>query len=220
LKLAVSGATGRMGTQVLKIAEGRNDVFRAVYPVRRFSSFKESVDLVIDFSLPEALEELVGFCESTKTPLVSGTTGFSVEQQRKLKELGRKVPVLWAPNMSLGVMVVSRMLEELKLLSDWTFSIEETHHVHKKDRPSGTALKLKEILERVIHKPLPDPTSFRQGEVIGEHRITAKGPYEEISIEHRATDRRVFAQGAVQAGLWLVSQKPGFYALTDLTLDF
>lgn len=218
LTLIVYGASGRMGGQVLDLAKDQG-LFKQIHPVRRFQNFSEAGDVVIDFSLPQAMEELVQFCKNKKVPLVSGTTGLDEKHMAALKELSKTVPVLWSPNMSLGVMVITRCLREFRLLSDWEFKISETHHIHKKDKPSGTALRLKEELERAIGRKVNEPEAERIGEVIGDHQIKAQGPFEEISIEHRATDRRIFAQGAIQAALWIVGKAPGFYSLQDL-LDF
>lgn len=204
-----------MGAHVQQVAANTAGIDR-VLPVKRLAEFKDQGDVVVDFSLPEALPELLKYCETHKVPLVSGTTGLSAQDKEALKTLSRKVPVLWSPNMSLGVMVVSKMLQHFAALSDWTFTMEETHHVHKKDKPSGTALRLKEVLESHIGKAIPMPEAFRRGEVIGDHKVLAQGPFEEISIEHKASDRRVFAQGAVQAALWLAGKPAGFYSLEDL----
>ena len=216
LTLVVSGGNGRMGQQVQKLASDSNQ-FAQVYPVSRFKDFNKTGDVVIDFSLPEALDDLIKYCEKHKTPLVSGTTGLNSDQINELKKLSRSVPVLWSPNMSLGVMVVSKMIQELKTLSDWKIQISETHHIHKKDSPSGTAIRLKELVEAAVGHEIDPIDAKREGEVIGDHQILIQGPFEEISIEHRATDRRIFAQGAIRAAIWLVNQKPGFYSLQDLS---
>lgn len=218
LTLIVYGATGRMGGQVLDLAKDQN-AFKKVHPVRRLEEFNGKGDVVIDFSLPQAMNDLIRFCKEKKVPLVSGTTGLNENHMSALQDLSKTVPVLWSPNMSLGIMVITRCLRELRLLSDWQFKISETHHVHKKDKPSGTALRLKEELEKAIGRKIEEPESQRVGEVIGDHQVKALGPFEEISIEHKATDRRIFAQGAIQAALWIVGKEPGFYSLQDL-LDF
>lgn len=217
LDLIVYGATGRMGKQVVQLAES-DPVFSAIHSVRRFDEFKGHGDVVVDFSLPQAFDSLIQFCGGTKTPLVSGTTGLSEKQFDELRGLSQKVPVLWSANMSLGVMVVTRMLKEMSALSGWSFNISETHHIHKKDSPSGTAIKLKEALEQSVGMALPEPKSIREGEVIGDHSILAQGPFEEIILSHHATDRRLFALGALSAAKWLVCQKPGLYSLQDIVI--
>ncbi len=218
LELIVYGATGRMGQQVIRLAEEQK-VFNAVHPVKRFSDFKSKGDVIIDFSLPEALDALVEYATKNKIPVVSGTTGLGAEQMERLRELSKITPVLWAPNMSLGVTLISKFLEGLSILSDWKFEIQETHHIHKKDKPSGTALRLKESIEKAIGKAIPVPESIREGEVIGDHVVKITGPFEEITLEHRATDRRIFAQGAIRAAVWLTEQPPGFYSLQNM-IDF
>ncbi|NCN40578.1 4-hydroxy-tetrahydrodipicolinate reductase [bacterium] len=218
LSLVVYGSTGRMGQQVLQVAKDLKPSFKKLHGVRRMKDFSESGDVVIDFSLPQAQADLVQYCRDHQVPLVSGTTGLEKKEMENLKALSKLVPVLWAPNMSLGVMVVTRMLKEFKILSDWNYSLFETHHVHKKDKPSGTALRLKEALEMAVGHEVPKVTAFREGEVIGDHKVFAQGEFEEISLEHKATDRRVFAQGSIQAALWLVDQSPGFYSLEDMAI--
>lgn len=217
LELIVYGASGRMGKQVIQLAES-DLVFTTIHKVRHFDEFENGGSVIIDFSLPQALGPLIKYCRETKTPVVSGTTGLSEGQFSELKELSKEVPVLWSANMSLGVMVVTRMLREMSALKEWSFKISETHHVHKKDSPSGTALKLKEALEKAVGEILPEPESIREGEVIGDHSILAIGPFEQITLNHHATDRRLFAQGALSAAKWLVSQKPGFYSLQDIVI--
>lgn len=215
LELIVYGASGRMGQSVIEVAKNDSD-FKKIIPIKRFSDFKKQGDVVVDFSLPAALSELVQYCDLSKTPLVSGTTGLSSSQMGELKNLARRIPVLWSPNMSLGVLLLQKLLKEFRFLSDWNFDLEETHHIHKKDKPSGTALRLKEVLEEATGKSHLSIQSIRRDEVIGDHVVRARGPFEEIYIEHKATDRRVFAQGAIRAAKWLYDQPPGFYSLYDI----
>ncbi|HAG92047.1 MAG TPA: 4-hydroxy-tetrahydrodipicolinate reductase [Bdellovibrionales bacterium] len=218
LKLGVYGSTGRMGKQVLEVSQQWSPSFKSIEPIRRFSEFQGQADVIVDFSLPQAQGDLISYCERSKCALVSGTTGLSNSHMDDFKALAEKVSVLWAPNMSMGVMVLNRMLREFKNLAQWEFELSETHHVHKKDKPSGTALAIQKNLEGILGHSIPPVQAFRQGEVIGDHKVKAHSPFEEISIEHRATDRRVFAQGAIKAAIWLVGQGPGLYTLEDLAI--
>ena len=138
LKLGVYGSTGRMGKQVLEVSQQWSPSFKSIEPIRRFSEFQGQADVIVDFSLPQAQGDLISYCERSKCALVSGTTGLSNSHMDDFKALAEKVSVLWAPNMSMGVMVLNRMLREFKNLAQWEFELSETHHVHKKDKPSGT----------------------------------------------------------------------------------
>ncbi len=176
----------------------------------------KQVSLVIDFSLPELTAGVIAWCMKNETPLVSGVTGISNELKAKFAEAGRSIPVLWAPNMSLGVAVLSRMLSELKHLSGFEFQIEELHHSRKKDKPSGTALFLQETLEAAVGQEAPEPLAIRGGGIFGIHRIWAMGEEETLTLEHNAMNRRVFARGAMKAAQWLLQQPAGQYTLNDM----
>jgi len=173
------------------------------------------VDVVIDFSLPELTDDVIDWCVANKKPLVSGVTGISLEQKKHFTQAGQTIPALWAPNMSLGVAVLSRMLAEFRNLKGFEFQIEELHHKRKKDKPSGTALFLQEKMEAAIGEEAPAPLAIRGGGIFGIHRIWAMGEEETITLEHNAMNRRVFARGALKAAQWLLSQKQGLYQLDD-----
>ena len=225
--LAIIGASGRMGAELLSLAVengfnvstgvGRSRLavgeLALVDHVSKLDPSK--VDVVIDFSLPELTNDVVAWCVANKKPLVSGVTGLSDEQQSKITQAAKTIATLWAPNMSLGVAVMSRMLSELANLKGFEFQIEELHHKRKKDRPSGTALFLQEKLEAAIGEKAPEPVSIRGGGIFGIHRVWAMGEEETITLEHNAMNRRVFARGALKAASWLLRQAPGLYVLTD-----
>lgn len=226
--LAIVGASGRMGAELLALAQefgftvtggvGRTNMsVCTISLVDHVSKIDPSrVDVIVDFSLPALTNDVLAWCEANHKPLVSGVTGISPEQKLKFANLGQTVATLWAPNMSLGVAVLSRMLAELSNLEDFEFQIEEVHHKHKKDKPSGTALFLQQKLEAAIGSSVPEPLSIRGGGVFGIHRIWAMGEEETLTLEHTATNRRVFARGALKAAVWLLTQKPGLYVLNDV----
>lgn len=227
IKVAVLGASGRMGQEVLKVLSEYKDLEAslAVSRTQNVAGFLKSssslddiksVDVVIDFSLPETFNENVESCIKYKKPLVSGVTGLSLEQHKNLLKAGESIAVLWAPNMSLGVAVLNKTLQQLGDLKDYDFQIEETHHQHKKDKPSGTALHLQKTLEKSVGKKLPEPLAIRGGGVFGLHRIFVMGPEETLVFEHQALGRGVFARGAVRAAQWLVQQKQGIYKIEDI----
>lgn len=176
-----------------------------------------SVDGVIDFSQPAGLMDAVKWCAKNRKFLVSGTTGLSRGQLIRLKAYARRTPILWSANMSLGVAALKQALSVFSGLDGFDFQIEEIHHKHKVDAPSGTALDLQEKLKAVVGKKnLRQPMSIRAGGVRGIHRVLAIGEGEVLTFEHVALDRSVFAAGAIKAALWLASKKPGFYNFEDL----
>jgi 4-hydroxy-tetrahydrodipicolinate reductase len=227
-QIAIIGASGRMGAELLSLAaEHGFEVSGGVGRTLKTASGIALVDhvskldpsktkLVIDFSLPELTPDVVAWCVTNKIPLVSGVTGISTEMKSLIQKGSSAIPVLWAPNMSLGVAVLSRMLSELKHLNGFEFQIEEFHHSRKKDKPSGTALFLQEKMEAAIGAKAPEPVAIRGGGIFGIHRIWAMGEEETITLEHNAMNRRVFARGAMKAAQWLIHQRPGLYTLNDM----
>jgi 4-hydroxy-tetrahydrodipicolinate reductase len=191
-------------------------------------------DVVIDFSAAPAIVALTRAVKRAKVALVSGTTGLDEAAQRALSETAEIAPVLWAPNMSLGIELLARLVEQAAaaLGEDYDVEIVETHHRQKIDAPSGTALRLAEAVQRAR----PDLVtkhgrqgmtgarkrselgmhSLRGGDIVGDHSVHLLGPSERIELTHRATERDVFARGALRAARWLVGKKPGRYALGDL----
>jgi 4-hydroxy-tetrahydrodipicolinate reductase len=230
-KLAIIGASGRMGAELLALAHefkfevvqgvGRSKLSIANLTladhVNKIDAGK--IDVVVDFSLPELTDDVVKWCVQNKKPLVSGVTGISTAQKRALSDAGKSTPILWAPNMSLGIAVLSRMLNEFRNLKGFEFQIEELHHKRKKDKPSGTALFLQEKMEAVIGEEAPPPLAIRGGGIFGIHKVWAMGEEETITLEHNAMNRRVFARGALKAAQWLVNQKPDLYTLDDVLTD-
>lgn len=216
--LGLLGSSGRMGGEILRLAEAQD---RSVLPIGRdWTMVKPAqISVVIDFSLPEGLRSAVAWCLQQGKPLVSGTTGLDVGLKADLEAAARKIPVLWSANMSIGVHVLARAIESLSPLQGWEFQISETHHRHKKDKPSGTALFLQTQLQKALGTVrLPEPESRREGEVIGDHVISAKSSEEVLTFEHRALSRAVFARGALLAADWLAKKgrKPGLYTMADV----
>jgi 4-hydroxy-tetrahydrodipicolinate reductase len=191
-------------------------------------------DVAIDFSGAGAVSALARAVKRAKVALVSGTTGIDANGLAALGELAEIAPVLWAPNMSLGIEAVAQMarIAATVLGDDYDIEIVETHHRHKVDAPSGTALRLAEAVREVRsdltlrhgREGAPGPrkknelavVAIRGGDVIGDHTIQFLGPSERIEITHRATGRDLFARGALRAARWLIGKKPGRYGLRDL----
>jgi len=150
-----------------------------------------------------------------KIPLVSGTTGLTAAQQKKFFLLGQKLPLLWAPNMSLGMAYFKKMIRSMGP-AEHEVLIEEIHHKHKKDKPSGTAIELESVLKASGFKNILPTVSIRGGSALGTHRVYSFLEDEQITIEHVAQSRTVFAKGALFAAQWLVKQSPGVYTMDDL----
>lgn len=222
--LAIVGAAGRMGKELILLLAEHEDfkVTDTVDPHGRTSAREieevdpERCDGVIDFSHPSSTMKLARWCAKHGKFLVSGTTGLTKAQQNTLKTLGRKAAILWAPNLSLGVAAMKEALKAFAGLRDFDFQIEEIHHRHKKDSPSGTAIALQDALVESVGRRVPPPVAIRGGGVRGVHRVYAMGEGEVITLEHVAMDRAIFARGAVTAAEWLVTQKKGFYGVDDL----
>ncbi|MBL7544565.1 MAG: 4-hydroxy-tetrahydrodipicolinate reductase [Bdellovibrionaceae bacterium] len=228
LNVGVVGAAGKMGKELCQAIKDAGHVpFLGFYNTKQPEGFlhnsnswqdkkNEEVELWIDFSLPDNFEvSLRGMAKYGK-PIVSGTTGISDVQKNILKEVARQAPVLWSSNMSIGVAFVNKMLSLFSSIKDFDFQIEELHHKHKKDAPSGTAKTMQENLESAIGRAIPQTLSVRGGGIFGVHRIWAMSDQEVITIEHQALNRKVFAEGALKAGLSLMKKGPGLYSMKDI----
>ena len=191
-------------------------------------------DVVVDFSSPEAGTGHAKIAAATGKALVIGTTGLDAKQTAAIKEAAKKAPILWAPNMSVGVNLLLRLVKEAaaQLGEDFDIEILEMHHRHKIDAPSGTALALgraaaegrgvdlaKKSRKSASGARKPGEIGFaslRGGDEVGVHQVMFAGPGEILELSHRATSRRVFARGALRAALWTAKQKPGLYSIADL----
>ncbi|MBX3020519.1 MAG: 4-hydroxy-tetrahydrodipicolinate reductase [Bdellovibrionales bacterium] len=218
IKLAVVGASGRMGSEIMALAgDAGFEVTAKLDKAKSWGVKAREVDIVVDFSLPAGFDQALNWCVENRKPFVSGTTGLSDKQRKQLKQAAKHIPILYSANMSVGIAVLSAMLEQFRALEDWDFHIDEVHHNQKKDRPSGTALLLDEKLGAVLDRKLPAPNSIRGGGVPGIHQVWAMGPEEVVVLQHTAFNRKVFARGALKAARWLFDKaKPGLYDLSDL----
>ena len=216
--IGLSGASGRMGQSITDLVSSEKH-FQISAQYNSRSSLEKwdpsSISAVIDFSLPHVLSSVLEWCQHNKKPLVSGTTGLSLEEQKKIKQASSVIPILWAPNTSLGIACLNEWLKTLpQTLKNWNIQIEETHHQFKKDKPSGTALFLQQTLKNEDVET-PEPISIRKGDVKGIHEVSLTSPEEVLSIKHTALDRKVFARGALKAVEWIIHQKPGLYSMKD-----
>lgn len=172
-------------------------------------------DVAVDFSLPEGFDRILDLCVARGTALVSGTTGLERGQREALAAAARQIPVLWASNFSLGVAVLNDLVERAaQALRGWDCDIVESHHVHKLDAPSGTALTLGEHARKGGAEPRY--ASLRAGDIVGEHLVQFTALGERIELVHRATNRDIFARGALHCAGRLVSRPAGSYRVRDL----
>jgi 4-hydroxy-tetrahydrodipicolinate reductase len=192
---------------------GLADGFVAIAPERMGSA--PDFDVAVDFSLPEAFDAVLALCLDRRVPLVSGTTGLDTAQKEALAAAATSIPVVWAANFSLGVAVLSDLVERAaRMLADWDCDIVESHHVHKKDAPSGTAL----ALGHRAHAGGASAryASLRAGDIVGEHTVQFAAAGERIELIHRATNRDIFARGALHVARQVIGRPPGAYAVADL----
>jgi 4-hydroxy-tetrahydrodipicolinate reductase len=172
-------------------------------------------DVAIDFSLPAGFDAILALCAARGAAFVSGTTGLTSQQRATLHSESARIQVLWAANFSLGVAVLEDLVERAAAaLRRWDCDIVETHHTRKLDAPSGTALALGAAAQRGGADPRY--VSLRAGDIIGEHLVQFAGQGERIELIHRATNRDVFARGALHAAARLAGRAPGSYRLRDL----
>jgi len=222
-KIAVIGAGGKMGQEILQILREQKIKYTGFDSEKNRLNKKalKGHQLVIDFSSPVGFSEALKLAVALEIPFISGTTGISTEQKNQLQLAAKKIPVLWSPNMSLGIALMKTAIGLFARLKGFDFQIEEFHHHRKKDRPSGTALALQETLSLALQKAgvttrLPEPMVMRAGGLVGVHKAYAVSEDELICIEHQALNRKVFATGAVRAGMWLSRQKAGLFNLEDM----
>ena len=229
-RIVIHGASGRMGQALLRLAEERPEMqvvaavsrkvtSRAVDGIPQFAASElaglPAFDVAIDFSLPEGFDPILAACVGRGAALVSGTTGLSSEQREAIAQAATRIPVLWSANFSLGVAVLGELVRRAAAaLHGWDCDIVESHHVHKKDAPSGTALALGALAEEGGAQPRY--ASLRAGDIVGEHLVQYTAPGERIELVHRATNRDIFARGALHAAARLAGRAPGQYAVRDL----
>lgn len=248
-RIAIAGSTGRMGRAVARLApehhcaivgaiaapDDAGKMLEGIQVTSDMAAAIENAECVIDFSHPAAMREIAAACAAKRIPLVSGTTNLSDDAQHALEDLAKVVPVLWAPNMSLGVQLLAEIVEQAVRRLGLGFDVEivETHHNKKIDAPSGTAKRLIEAVRcgMASDEPLKHGRegdvgarsrgeigvhAIRGGDVIGDHVVHLLGQGERLELTHRATSRDLFAHGALRAACFLVTKHPGRYTIKDL----
>ena len=251
INLAISGCLGRMGQQLIKSVRANKDFNLVTLTENKTINKKiagiklnlntneafKNTDVIIDFTIPNCTLDILKIASKLKKRLVIGTTGFSQKEELLIKKFSKKIPILKAGNMSLGVNLLMYLTEvaSKSLNDEYLSKVFEVHHKHKKDYPSGTALMLgkgiangrkKDFYNLMGKKFLNKKTfpygkkinfnSIRKGEIIGEHEVTFSSGKEIIKLNHEAFDRALYSDGALTAARWLINKKPGLYSMRDL----
>ena len=251
INLAISGCMGRMGQQLIK-SSNTNKKFKLVtltenkpfnkkiagikLDLNTEKAFKKA-HVIVDFTVPKCTLEILKVASKLKKKVVIGTTGFTQKEENLIKKYSKKIPILKAGNMSLGVNLLMYLTEIASgsLGDDYLSKVFETHHKYKKDYPSGTALMLgkgiavgkNKNLHNLIGKKFLNKkyfpfgkkinfNSIRKGKIIGEHEVTFSSGKEVITLNHEAFDRALYSEGALTAAKWLINKKAGLYSMRDL----
>ena len=251
VNLAITGCMGRMGQQLIKSSKADKNIKLTTLTENRLVKKKisgievslnhektfKNVDLIIDFTVPKCTFEVLKIASKLKKRVVIGTTGFTKKQENIIKKFSKKIPILKAGNMSLGINLLMYLTEIASKSLNNTFlnKVFEIHHKHKKDHPSGTALMLgrgiasgknKDFYKLMGKKYLNKKyfpygkkinfNSIRKGETIGEHEVTFSSGKEIITLNHEAFDRALYSEGALTAAKWLMKKKPGLYSMCNV----
>jgi 4-hydroxy-tetrahydrodipicolinate reductase len=262
IKVVIAGAAGRMGSRLVSLVRDSTALTLAgalegkshhalgedageiagsgragVAITEDLSALMERGEVVVDFSSPQATLEHLRIAAQHRRAMVIGTTGFSAPELDELKALAQRVPCVCSPNMSVGVNLIYKVIGEMAktLGEDYDIEVIEAHHRLKKDAPSGTALKIAEVLAQAVNRDLNEVgvyarkgligertkkeigiQTIRAGDIVGDHTILFGGMGERIEVTHRASSRDTFARGALRAARWVVRQPPGLYDMMDV----
>ncbi|NYT28358.1 MAG: 4-hydroxy-tetrahydrodipicolinate reductase [Candidatus Thiodubiliella endoseptemdiera] len=239
IKIAVTGASGRMGQTIIEAINQNKDVELGVAFDKDddLNNALDKFDVLIDFTRPEATLEYLAICQQSGKAMVIGTTGFSDEALVQLEKFAQNMPIVFAPNMSVGVNLSLKLLDMAARVIGKEADIEivEAHHRHKVDAPSGTALKMGEVVANALGRDLAkcavygrqgieEPrdretigfSTIRGGDVVGEHTVSFFMEGERVEITHKASSRMTFANGAVRAAIWLQGNRAGLYSMQDV----
>ena len=255
INLAITGCMGRMGQQFIKSAKSNKSFklvaltenriikkkINGIKPELNTEKAFKNTNVIIDFTVPKCTFEVLKIASKLKKRVVIGTTGFTKKEENLIKKYSKKIPILKAGNMSLGINLLMYLTEiaSKSLGNNFLSKVFEIHHKHKKDYPSGTALMLgngiakgkKKNFYNLIGKKYLNKKEFpygtkinfnsvRKGEVIGEHEVKFSSGKEIITLNHEAFDRALYSEGALSAAKWLMTKKPGLYSMRDfLNID-
>ena len=251
INLSITGCMGRMGQQLIKSSKSNNNfklvsltenkiIKKKIIGIKpglnNIDSFKNT-NVIIDFTTPRCTLEILKIASKLKKKVVIGTTGFSKKEELLIKKFSKKISILKAGNMSLGVNLLMYLTEiaSKSLGNNFLSKVYEVHHKYKVDYPSGTALMLgkgiangrNKDLDNLIGKKYLNKKSFpyskkinfnsiRKGEIIGEHEVRFSSGKEIVKLNHESFDRALYSEGALTAAMWLINKKPGFYSMRDL----
>ena len=251
INLTITGCLGRMGKQLVKssktaknfklvsITESKvvNKKINGIKLKLNSASAFKNANVIIDFTIPECTLEVLKIASKLKKRVVIGTTGFSKKEEKLIKKYSRKIPILKAGNMSLGINLLMYLTEiaSKSLGNNFLSKVFEIHHKHKKDYPSGTALMLgkgiavgkkknfyKSVGKKFLNKKIfpyskkINFNSIRKGEIVGNHKVYFSSGKETITLNHEAFDRALYSEGAFTAAKWLMGKKPGLYSMRDV----
>ena len=251
INLTITGCMGRMGQQLIKTTKKEkgfkihslteykiiNKKFSGIKPQLNNEEAFKKTDVIIDFTVPKCTFEVLKIASKLKKRIVIGTTGFTKKEEQLIVSYSKKIPILKAGNMSLGINLLMYLTEiaSKSLEKKYLSKVFEVHHKHKKDYPSGTALMLGKgiavgknknfynlIGKKFLNKkkfPYGNKINFnsiRKGEIIGEHEVLFSSGKEIIKLNHEAFDRALYSEGALSAASWLMKKKPGLYSMRDL----
>jgi len=264
INAVVTGAAGRMGQRIINLLSTEEDIRLSaalersghpligqdVFPLAALPAGKQPApivddlaaalkdgDVLIDFTQPAPSLASIRACAEQGKPIVVGTTGFSPEHLAEIERHAHKIPCMLSPNMSIGVNLCFKILAEIAATigNDYDMEIIEAHHNLKKDAPSGTAMKMAQIIAQAVNRDLGKTAVYarrgmigerskqeigiqtvRAGDIVGEHTVMFAGTGERIEITHRAHSRDTFAAGAIRAAKWIVNKKPGIYDMLDV----
>jgi len=220
IKICISGSKGKMGSRVIALAKDDSEFqVSGEFDIgEKCEELIEKCDCLIEFTAPEATIEHLALCEKNKKAIVIGTTGLSDAEKDRIKKASHNIPVVFSPNMSIGVNVLFKIVEEAsKILgSEYKTEILEAHHIHKKDAPSGTAKELARIIKDATKAMDVPIDSVREDEIVGEHTVTFDSPFDLIEITHSAKTRDIFAKGALTAAKFVVSKQSGLFSMKDV----
>jgi len=238
-KIAINGSNGRMGQALIEAVKLDPNVSQGSILNRGddIERVLKDFDVLIDFTRPEATLDALSVCQSAGKAMVIGTTGFSDDALKVIDQASSDIPIVFAPNMSVGVNLTLKLLETTAKVigTDSNIEIVEAHHRHKVDSPSGTALKMGEVIANALGRDLSECavygrkgteeprdrqtigfSSIRGGDVVGEHTVTFFMEGERVEITHKASSRMTYANGAVRASQWLTNQENGLYSMQDV----
>ena len=246
LEVMVNGCSGKMGQIVCDLVEqdkdlilkcgfDRNVTGEFAFPVfNKIENITEKPDVIIDFSVPVATLHILEYAVQNRVPIVIATTGFSSEEEKKIIEYSKQIPIFKSANMSYDITIIKKLLQWLApLLKDTDIEITETHHNRKIDSPSGTAQMLADTINTSLGNTLHceynrhskrekrnkneiGMNSIRGGNIVGEHTIQFFGEFETFELKHTSYSRNVFAEGAIKAGKFLVTMPNGLYNMEDM----